>query len=141
MDSDAKRKNTLFKKAQEYAEDTFDLKKYCSELLKIILRVEIIVFGTGKIGKAMLPFLEKEYHILFFVDNDEKKWNTTFGKYMVEFPEKIKRYNCSVVIASTMFCLQIDMTFRCQMLIYARIRFKYYLRSKNFPFGDILAYQ
>lgn len=69
--------------------------------------MDIIVFGTGEIGKAVLPFLEKEYHILFFVDNNEKKWGTIFEKYRTESPEKIKKHNCALVIASTKFHLQI----------------------------------
>lgn len=69
--------------------------------------MDIIVFGTGEIGKAALPFLEKEYHILFFTDNNEKKWGTTFEKYRIESPDEIRKYNCAIVIASTKYSLQI----------------------------------
>lgn len=69
--------------------------------------MDIIVFGTGEIGKAVLPFLEQEYHILFFVDNNEKKWGTILGKYRIESPEEIKKHNYAIVIASTKFHLQI----------------------------------
>lgn len=34
--------------------------------------MEAIVFGMGKAGREAIPYLEKQYHILFWVDNDEK---------------------------------------------------------------------
>lgn len=59
MDSDAKRKNILLQKAQEYAENTFDSKKYCSELLKIY--DEVIALYKSCDNKAYLDKLEEYY--------------------------------------------------------------------------------
>lgn len=59
--------------------------------------MDIIVFGAGKAGKNAMPFLESKYHILFYVDNDEKKWGSVFGNYKVESPDEIKKHDCVVV--------------------------------------------
>lgn len=57
------------------------------------------MFGAGKAGKNAMSFLEENYHILFYVDNDEKKWGSAIGSYKVESPNEIKKYDCAVVIA------------------------------------------
>lgn len=59
--------------------------------------MDIIVFGAGKAGKNAMPFLESQYHILFYVDNDEKKWGSVFGNYNVKSPDEIRKYDCVVV--------------------------------------------
>lgn len=59
--------------------------------------MDIIVFGAGKAGKNAMPFLESQYHILFYVDNDEKKWGSVFGNYQVHSPGEIRNYDCAVV--------------------------------------------
>lgn len=59
--------------------------------------MDIIVFGAGKAGKATMSFLESKYHILFYVDNDEKKWGSVFGNYRVESPNEIQKHDCTVV--------------------------------------------
>lgn len=69
--------------------------------------MDIIVFGVGKIAREILPFLESKYHILFFVDNNEKKFNDRFEKYFIRPPEEIKKYYCNIVIASTRYRFEI----------------------------------
>lgn len=63
--------------------------------------MDIIAFGTGQVGMKVLPMLEKSHHILFVADHDERKWGTTFGKYIVKSPDEIKKYDCRVVIITT----------------------------------------
>lgn len=63
--------------------------------------MDIIVFGAGKTGKNAIPFLESHYHILFYVDNDEKKWGSVLGIYKVKSPDEIKEYDCAVVSVLT----------------------------------------
>ena len=60
--------------------------------------MEIIVFGTGEVGKNAASLLEQDFHILFFVDNDEKKWGTQFFGYEIKNPVEIKQYDCDIVI-------------------------------------------
>ncbi len=62
--------------------------------------MEIIVFGTGEVGKNAASLLEQDFRILFFVDNDEKKWGTQFFGYEIKNPVEIKQYDCDIVIAS-----------------------------------------
>lgn len=69
--------------------------------------MDVIVFGMGEVGRGILPYLDKDCHILFFVDNDKKKWNTVFEGYSVKCPDEIKYYNCDVVIASTKYKFEI----------------------------------
>ena len=70
--------------------------------------MEIIVFGTGEGAKKKLSFLEKEHHILFFVDNDSAKWGDVFGKYEVRSPEELRKYNYNIVISTGKFKDEIE---------------------------------
>lgn len=69
--------------------------------------MEAIVFGTGKVGREAIPYLEKQYHILFWADNDEKKQGSMLENYPVKSPEEIKKYNCTVIITSTKYSIEI----------------------------------
>lgn len=69
--------------------------------------MDVIVFGTGEVGRNAAPFIEKNHHILFWTDNSEQKWETPFGKYLIKNPEEIKKHDCAVVIASTKYEFEI----------------------------------
>lgn len=69
--------------------------------------MDIIVFGAGKAGKNAMPFLEANYHILFYVDNDEKKWGSVFGNYTVKSPNEIKKHDCVVISVLEGFGLEV----------------------------------
>lgn len=58
---------------------------------------DIIIFGTGQVARKWLPLLEKEYRILFCVDNDAEKWGKKFENYMIKPPYEIK--NCEYDVA------------------------------------------
>lgn len=64
---------------------------------------EAVLFGIGKIGIESIPFLERDYQILFLADNDESRWGTVFKDYVIERPDKLKDYNCKVIITSTRY--------------------------------------
>lgn len=68
---------------------------------------DIIIFGSGEVGKNAAQFLGQHYHILFFVDNDEGKWGTVLGKYQIKSPEEVREYNCDVIIASARYGIEI----------------------------------
>ncbi|MCI9141170.1 MAG: glycosyltransferase family 4 protein [Lachnospiraceae bacterium] len=70
--------------------------------------MEIIVYGAGEDGRKAMPFLEKEHHILFYTDRDEKKQGTFIGKYVIKTPEEIKKNSCSVIIASRKYGYEIS---------------------------------
>lgn len=67
---------------------------------------DAILFGIGKSGKEIISFLEKQYHILFLADNDKTKWGDMFKNYMIECPDKIKKYSCKVIILSAKYGLE-----------------------------------
>lgn len=60
--------------------------------------MDIIAFGMGMKGRRALPFLEKDYHIMFLVDNDESKWGAVFKNYLIKSPDEIKSFDCKIVI-------------------------------------------
>lgn len=70
--------------------------------------MDIIVFGAGEEGRKAIPFFEKQYHILFFLDNDKEKQGTFIGNYMIKSPEKMKEHDSNIVIASTKYALEIE---------------------------------
>ena len=49
-------------------------------------------------GKV-IPLLEKKCHILCCADNDQRKWDSSFGKYNVKSPEIINDCDCDIIIA------------------------------------------
>lgn len=38
--------------------------------------MKYVLYGAGDYGRRMLTFIGKE-NVCFFIDNDEKKWNTS----------------------------------------------------------------
>lgn len=70
--------------------------------------MNIIVFGAGDDGRKAVPFLEKEHRILFFVDNNEKKYGSTIGKYRIKPVEEVRKCGCVIVIASMRYGYEIS---------------------------------
>ena len=64
---------------------------------------EIIIFGTGKVGKSAVAYLKDKYNILFLIDNDSSKWGSSVDGYVIEQPEKIKNSDYNIVVASTKY--------------------------------------
>lgn len=69
--------------------------------------MDVIIFGVGRLAKKILSFLEKDYNIIFFVDNDKSKWETIFEGYVVKAPDEISGYTCNIIIASTVYSFEI----------------------------------
>ena len=62
--------------------------------------MDIIAFGIGEKGKNAISMLERDYNILFFVDNDKNKWGTVFNGYQIKPPDEIEKYNCNIVVTA-----------------------------------------
>ena len=62
--------------------------------------MDIIAFGIGEKGKNAISMLERDYNILFFVDNDKNKWGTVFNGYKIKPPDEIEKYNCNIVVTA-----------------------------------------
>ena len=56
--------------------------------------MDIVIFGSGEVGKRAVQLLNKDYHILFLVDNNEKKWESTVEEYRIKSPEEIRKNEC-----------------------------------------------
>jgi len=67
----------------------------------------IIIFGTGDVGKSAALFLKRKYNILFFADNDKNKWNSSFEGYDIKSPDQIQQYDCDIIVASTKYAVEI----------------------------------
>lgn len=50
--------------------------------------MQIVIFGTGKITKRLLPKLKKDIEVVAFLDNDPMKWEHKIGKIPVLSPRK-----------------------------------------------------
>lgn len=69
--------------------------------------MDVIVFGIGRAAKKIFSIIEQEYHIIFFVDNNEESWETTFEGYLVKCPDEIQKYDCDIIITSTLYGAEI----------------------------------
>lgn len=68
---------------------------------------DVVIFGSGEVGKSAAQLLEKDFHILFLTDNDEKKWGMELENYRIKSPEEIEKYDCDIVITSARYGIEI----------------------------------
>lgn len=71
------------------------------------MKMNVIVFGAGMVGKKCLPYLEEQYHIQAVIDNNEKLWGTRFGSYIIEEPSKNIDTKSDVIITSSKYAMEI----------------------------------
>lgn len=67
------------------------------------MRQKVILFGASTLGKIALEYLqetEKGYEVFAFCDNDRCKWGSEFCGLPVISPERLKKENCQIIIAS-----------------------------------------
>ena len=62
----------------------------------------VVVFGAGKYGKCFAEYTDKE--ILFFVDNNLEKINTTINNYVVKDINSLKTIDDNVYIVVAVSC-------------------------------------
>ena len=63
-----------------------------------------IIFGASRTGSVAKEMLEKEYEIIAFSDNSEKKWGQEFCEKRIINPIEIKKYKeISIIIASVYY--------------------------------------
>lgn len=61
----------------------------------------IILFGTGKKGRELLPHIKKKYTISHVIDNNANLWGTTLEGIEVQSPEEIIGSKDSIVVATS----------------------------------------
>lgn len=71
------------------------------------LKKECIIFGASKLGALAYDFLNDQYEVKAFVDNDMKKWGTFFKGKPVENPANIKSYKSIEIIIASSFVSEI----------------------------------
>lgn len=104
--------------------------------------MDAILFGTGEVGSNALPFIEKKYHVLFFTDNDERKWDTTFGNYAVKSPDEIREYSCDIIITSIKYGTGIANQLeqmgisRDRLFLCHRFSFEYGYEYEVYPYSE-----
>lgn len=61
---------------------------------------DIIIFGAGRTAVKEYDWaVFAGYHVLFFVDNDSKKWGKTIKDIPIYSPEVLKEYKCTIVFS------------------------------------------
>lgn len=97
---------------------------------------EIVVFGTGKVGREALPFLEREFHILFWVDNNENKWGDEIEGIEIKSPKEILQQDCDIVITSIKYASEIAEQLQRMGVVSEKIYF-----CRRFQTNDTYAYE
>lgn len=97
---------------------------------------DIVVFGTGEVGRKALPFLKKEFHLLFWVDNNADKWGGKLKGLDIKPPEEILQCDCDVVIASTRYANEIAEQLKTMEIASEKIYF-----CRKFQTKDTYAYE
>lgn len=69
--------------------------------------IEAVIFGAGQVCAEILPVIEKQFHVLYIVDNNEKFWGTKFKSYDVKAPSEAVCIDRKIVIASTRYAFEI----------------------------------
>mgnify|MGYP003168156318 CR=1 FL=1 len=63
----------------------------------------IIIFGTGSTSRMVLQGLKDDVNILYFCDNDKRKWNTKYSNKMIISPEKIVETDFDYIVIASQF--------------------------------------
>lgn len=84
----------------------------------------VVVFGAGEYGRRFIEETNKK--ILFFVDNNTEKINTTIDKYVVKAIDSLKRLDDDVYIVVAVSCKNMmDILVQLQLMGCSRIIITY----------------
>ena len=67
---------------------------------------KIIIFGASASGRTAYMMLKKEYEVIGFSDNDQKKWGTMFCNVKIYHPSELPSFvkkDVGIVIASVYY--------------------------------------
>jgi hypothetical protein len=67
------------------------------------MKEKVIIFGASNLGEMAHNDLKDKYNIVYFCDNDQKKWGTTFCEILVISPRELVNNNLKVIICSTYY--------------------------------------
>ncbi|MEW9093568.1 MAG: CDP-glycerol glycerophosphotransferase family protein [Clostridiaceae bacterium] len=71
------------------------------------MKKRIMLFGASKFGKIAYNFLIENYDIVYFIDNDQKKWENNFSNRKVIDPAELKTIKNFYVIVTSQYDLEI----------------------------------
>lgn len=80
-----------------------------------------IIFGASNFGKDVYREINKDYEVIAFSDNDNKKWGEEIEGKKIISPEELLKYNAKVIVAS-MYHIEIVM----QLISYGIFEFYVY---------------
>lgn len=61
----------------------------------------VILFGAGKLGKSVLPYIRESYSIIRWVDNSKDTWGDKYDGLTISSPDGIKGFNGKIIIATS----------------------------------------
>lgn len=65
--------------------------------------INVIIFGTGSTAEIVLSGLNENVNVIYFSDNNEKKWNTKYNDIKVISPKEIEKLNYKYIIIASQF--------------------------------------
>ncbi len=96
--------------------------------------MDIAVFGAGQVGRDMMPALERDYNIRYYVDNDKRLWGTRIGEYLIQPPQELLCYEGNIVIASIQYTMELLKQLLGMGISTERIFFCYKFQAENFQY-------
>ena len=78
--------------------------RYSSVLPKLLdllnIKGSVVIWGTGRWGRQIYDvFSNNQIEVLYFVDSDESKWESSFNEITIKSPVALKKYSGLVFIA------------------------------------------
>lgn len=82
--------------------------KNLKDAIKNMFHSNYSIFGCGEVGKECLELLRQlEIQPECFWDNNQEKWGTFFEEIIIKNPEKIKKTDSVIIVASTYYQTEI----------------------------------
>lgn len=62
---------------------------------------QVALYGLGNAGRSMAQYLREQYEIAFWVDGDERLWETEYDGILVRPPKSILEYPGKIIVTTT----------------------------------------
>ncbi len=63
---------------------------------------EVVMYGVGKIGKNLLPYIQKHYNVAFLSDENQKLWGCEYDNIEVRSPDSIVGFGGKVIVTTSL---------------------------------------
>lgn len=61
---------------------------------------DLVIFGASGFGEKAMPYLEKKYNIVCWLDNNSDKWGKKYKNYFVRNPKELVGFQGKIMITS-----------------------------------------